>query len=148
MQQNDLLNQDLQFNPRIFSFLKESARWSKFLSIVGFITTGFILLIAFFVPAFIKHFSEEEFPQFNISSSITGIVINFFILALFVFIPSLFLLRFSDKMKEALEQINQISFEESFENLKGLFKFYGILTIIVLSLYGIGILGFIIGMNS
>jgi hypothetical protein len=54
-----------------------------------------------------------------------------------LFFPCLYLNKFSVKMKTALNSINQEDFEDSFKNLKSLFKFYGILSIILLSFYAL-----------
>jgi hypothetical protein len=41
---------------------------------------------------------------------------------------------------EAIEKLNDDIFEDGIENLKSLFRFTGILTIIMLSLYAVGII--------
>lgn len=46
-------------------------------------------------------------------------------------------------MQSAVKSVSQQTFDESLMNLKSMFKFYGILTIVLLSLYS---LIFIIGM--
>jgi hypothetical protein len=45
-------------------------------------------------------------------------------------------------MKSAAKTVSQDNFEESLMNLKSMFKFYGIFTIIILSFYA---LAFIVG---
>lgn len=148
MSQDDLLSQDLQINPRVSFFLRETSKWAKFLSIVGFITTALLVLMAVFFRSLINQLKSAELSELRSTTGLTGITANFLIMALCVFVPSLFLLKFSSKMKEALDQTNQLSFEESLENLKSLFKFYGILTIIILVLYSLGVIGFLIGISS
>ena len=54
----DLLNNDLQVTPQGQSYLVESAKWGKFLSIMGFILCGIMVIIAFFVPAYLTQMSQ------------------------------------------------------------------------------------------
>jgi hypothetical protein len=51
--------------------------------------------------------------------------------------------RFATACGEAIEKFNDDTLEEGIENLKSLFRFTGILTIIILSLYAVGILSVI-----
>ena len=145
MSQHDLLSQDLQFNSKIAFFLKETVKWSRFLSIVGFITVFLLFLMAVFLPAMIRHFNSIEYSELSGVTGRASIMVNFIILAVLILVPSLYLLKFSSRMKEALEQSNQMAMENAFESLKSFFKFYGILTIILLILYFLGTVGFIIG---
>ena len=63
----------------------------------------------------------------------SGMMVNFLIIAVLMF-SFIVLLRFSSRMKEAIAEINQGALESSFESLKSLFKFYGIITLIVLGI--------------
>jgi predicted ferric reductase len=60
-----------------------------------------------------------------------------------LFLPCLYLYKFSIKMQLAVKSVNQENFDESLMNLKSMFKFYGILTIVLLSFY---VLIFVISM--
>jgi hypothetical protein len=76
----------------------------------------------------------------GVSAVITAL---YLCMAVVLFFPSLYLNRFSSRMKIALSAMNQENFDESLRNLKSLLKFYGIFTIIMLSFY---VLVFIISM--
>ena len=54
MENLDLLNNDLQVTPQAQSYLTESAKWGKFLAIMGFIFCGLMVILAFFVPALFR----------------------------------------------------------------------------------------------
>ncbi len=144
MENLDLLNNDLQVSPASQTFLSEAARWGKFLSIVGFVFCGLMMILAFFIPTLMMNL-----PPYNqVASAMTsamsaGLTIVYLLLALLLFFPCLYLYRFSVKMKVALGSISQESFEASLQNLKSLLKFYGIFVIVMLSFYA---LAFIIGM--
>lgn len=138
----DLLSNDLQISPLAQSYLTESARWSKFLAIIGFISCGLMVILAFFIPAFLT-----QLPPYNTSAQLSGVLkigmtIVYLLLALLFFFPCFYLYKFSVKMQAAVKAENQENFDESLMNLKSVFKFYGIFTIIILSFYA---LAFIIG---
>lgn len=138
MEKLDLLNDDLQVSPVSQSFLTEAARWGKFLAIAGFIFCGFIVVTAFFIPTIYSNLSRlNGLGAEMINNAAFGVSVIYFIAALVLFFPCLFLFRFSVKMKMALTTISQENFEDSLKNLKSLFKFYGILTIILLSFYAL-----------
>ena len=48
-------------------------------------------------------------------------------------------------MRKALRNNDQMVLTDALKNLKSFFKFYGILAIIVLSLYGVAILAAVVG---
>ncbi|MGN6532933.1 MAG: DUF5362 family protein [Ginsengibacter sp.] len=140
----DLLHNDLMVTPASHTFLNEAARWGKFLSIVGFILSGLIAIGAFFAPSIytkLSAFNEMSVGAAGVAATVITII--YLVFAVLLFFPCLFLNKFSVKMKAALTSVNQEYFEESFKNLKSLFKFYGIFTIIILSFYA---LAFVIAM--
>lgn len=138
MQNLDLLNNDLQLSPVSQNFLSEAARWGKFLAIAGFIFCGFIAITAFFVPSIYSSVSRlNGLPAEMINRAAASLSVIYFIVALVLFFPCLFLYRFSVKMKLALTTVSQENFENSLKNLKSLLKFYGIVTIILLSFYAL-----------
>lgn len=129
------------------SFLQETAKWAKFISIVGFIGIGFLVLIALFAGTFLSAMtSEMEGMPFG-----SGIFISviYIIMAALYFFPILYLYRFSVKTQEALRLSNTQVLQEALENLKKHYKFYGILLIVALGFYALaflfGIIGGIIG---
>jgi hypothetical protein len=138
MESFDLLNNDLQVSASAQSFLSDSARWGKFLAIIGFIFCGFMIVIAFFVPALIMNLPPYNAMASGLSASITaGMTVVYLLLALLFFFPCLYLFKFSVKMQASLNSMSQENFEESLKNLKSMFKFYGICTIVMLSIYAL-----------
>ncbi|HEY5463891.1 MAG TPA: hypothetical protein VIJ95_11595 [Hanamia sp.] len=159
MKDLDLLSNDLQVFPVSQNFLREVAKWGKFLSIIGFIFCGFLAIAAFFVSAiyvwllaivafFAPGISSKLNAICDYSSSLirdlgTTFTVIYLGLAALLFFPCYFLNKFSIKMRMALDSVSHVNFEDSLKNLKSLLKFYGIFTIIVLSFY---VLVFILGM--
>ncbi|MBS1611091.1 MAG: hypothetical protein JSS70_20525, partial [Bacteroidetes bacterium] len=68
------------------------------------------------------------------------VVVIYILIAAVYFFPCLFLFHFANKMKTALAANDQELLNTSFQNLKKLFRFMGILTIICLALFAIQLL--------
>lgn len=133
----------LNVDPVIKSHLFETARWGKFLAIVGFVVCGLIVVGGIFMVTAFSTF-ERRYSGYNSSASLGAVfgpslAIIYVLISILYFFPCLFLLRFSNKMKTALATDNQAELTLSFQNLKALFRYVGILTIIVLSLYALAI---------
>lgn len=123
-------------------YVKETAKWAKFLAIVGFVFMGILVLIAIITVVFSAAFSDQmPFPM-----SILGLV--YILLAGVYSIPIYYLLQFANKAKSALLQRDTQTLSESFKNLKSHYKFIAIFTIVMLALYPIGIIvALIVGVN-
>ena len=136
MENFDLLSNDLQVSPHAQGYLTESAKWGKFLAIIGFIFCGFMLLLAFFIPFMFSQLPQNTTVQIAFTVAMrTGLTIVYSLLAVILFFPALYLYKFSVKMQLATREMSQENFDESLKNLKSVFKFYGIFTIIILSFY-------------
>lgn len=139
-----LLNTELQIDTTAHAHLSETAKWGTFLSIVGFILSGLIVIIALFAGTILGSLRSD----FGGGSSIVGAGVVTFIYLLFAalyFFMSLFLYRFASKMKLALYTSDQESLNNSLLNLKNLYRLMGILTIIYLAVI---VLAFVIGIGA
>jgi Family of unknown function (DUF5362) len=135
---------DLRIDPQTSGFLSESAKWARFLAIVGFIFCGLIVLVAVFAGSVLS----SAFRNFAGEGGLIGsafITVFYILFALLLFFPCLFLYNFSTKMLIALRTNDQELLTTSFKNLKSWFRFYGIVTIVVLALYGLGIILALVG---
>jgi hypothetical protein len=139
----------LTIDPVIKSHLSETARWGKFLSILGFVICGLIVLVGlFFGTLFSSLVSRSEVSyEGNISTGSFGAMaaVMYIIVAVVYFFPCLFLYRFSTKMKTALNGNEQIDLTLAFQNLKSLFRYVGVITVILLAIYLIVILFALLG---
>ena len=141
------------FNREITSYLLETAKWSKFLSIVGFVFIGIMILVALFIgsimgTAFSAMPMDDTMPY---SSGIfTGMMTGIYLfLALLYFFPTLYLYRFSTQVKTAIHTNSQEELTQSFSNLKSMFKFWGIFTAVTIGIYAlIFLLGILGGIGS
>ena len=126
------------------TYLTEIRKWTMFLSILGFIFIGLLAIIVLIVGLV-----GAGFGGLMGGSEILIILLVYIIIGVLYFFPIYYLLKFSVNMKKAIEQAEQKDFTVAFEYLKSHYKFIGILTIVVLSLYIlIGIIAAIVGMAS
>ncbi len=138
----------LNFDQAIRTHLSEAARWGKFLAIFGFIICGLIIVAGLFMAANFNELTStsRRYSMYESSTALDGMgtmmAVIYIILAAIYFFPCLFLLRFSNKMKAALQTDDQALLTGSFQNLKIMFRFVGILTIIIIAFY---LLAFIAG---
>ena len=140
----NLLTAELQIDTTAHAYLAETAKWCNFLSIVGFILSGILAVVALFAGTFLGSLSS----RYGGNSSIIGagfITVIYLLIAALYFFMSLFLYRFASKMKTALSTNDQSSLNNSFLNLKNLYKMMGILTIIYLSFL---VLALIVGIGA
>lgn len=131
------LSPELSVNNEIRNYLRETAKWGTFLAIVGFIWVGLMVLGSLAMTFFMGNMpgaSDIPFPP-----ALFGLF--YLILAGVMVMPVLYLYRFSNKIKAALHSDDEVFLTEAFQNLKSLFKFYGIFTAIVIGLYALLIMG-------
>lgn len=128
------------------SYLMTSAKWCKFLAIVGFILIGFMLVAGVGIASVSGIMSEYQQPSIIPMAGVMSFMwIFYIILALLYFFPTYYLLLFANKTKQALIEKNPVTLEEGFKNMKKLSKFVGIVTIVILAIYPIAIFAFVIG---
>jgi hypothetical protein len=128
---------ELQVDHESSDFLKETARWGKFLAIVGFVGSGLCVLTAIFAGSFIASF-YGSIGAAGVGSGVGAVFsVMLIIVALLWFFPCLYLYNFSSKMQAALRSNDQVQLNQSFRNLKAYYRFVGILTIIGISLYAL-----------
>lgn len=134
---------DLRLDQSSINYLGETARWSKFLAIIGFIYCGLLVICGLFIGSIMS----AMMPVMGDSgmSTVGSVFIGVFVIAmsLLLFFPALFLYKFSVKTKQAINSNDQPVLTDALKNLKSFFKFYGIIVIIFLSIY---LLAFVAGM--
>jgi len=136
----------LSIDPMSKAHLADAARWAKFLAIMGFIVCGLIVIVGIFAGSVLESFSStRRYEGFDSNVEMTrglGIVATVFyiLIAVLYFFPCLFLFNFASKMKTALLSNDQDVLNSSFQNLKKTFRYIGVLSIIVLSFWVIGML--------
>lgn len=117
--------------------LLETARWAKFLAIVCFVGVGLMIIGAFSIGAVVSAMTATTgtppMPPF-----LFGIV---YIFAALVYIYPVFAqYKFATLTKRALNNKDKELFNKATGYLKGMFKYVGILMIVMICIYAIAII--------
>lgn len=115
--------------------LAESAKWARFLAIIGFVLIALIVLAAALFLTMGSALSDA-FVQSG-APPLTGFLIGVIYLVLggIYLYPTVQLFNFAKHTKAALQSNQSRQLTESMGNLKNVFKFFGILTVIVIGIY-------------
>jgi len=135
----NLLSGELQVDTVAYTHLKETARWARFLGIMGFVISVLIALMAFFAGSIFSS-TMSQFGSSTAALGTTFITVLYIIIAVVYFFLSLYLYRFAVKMKIALESSDQENFGDSLMNLKMVYRILGIFTIIYLSFLALALI--------
>lgn len=112
---------ELQVDHESTIFLKETAKWAKFLAILGFVWCGILALVG-------VSFLASRSPY--TSAYTTGASVLYMALAAVYFFPCLYTLNFARKMKTALQNNDQGYLNTALKNLKSSFRYLGITAIV------------------
>ena len=127
----------------IRSYIYETSKWAKFLSIIGFIICAFLALFALIVPSILA--ALTAFSSGAVFARLgAGFLTGFYLFgALLHFYPSLLLFKYSNLAKKAVLYGDQLSLSAALSKMKSFFKFWGILTIVIIALYILMIVVFV-----
>lgn len=131
------------------AYLKETARWAKFMAILGFIFCAFYVLVALFAGSFMARLSTLGGGGAATGAGMIGgglITVIYILIAVLYFFPCLYLYNFAAKMQTALRSNDQDQLNLSFRNLKSCYRYMGILMIIALGLIALGCIFAVIGL--
>lgn len=137
--------ENLAIDWRSKEFLKETAKWTKFLAILGFVGIGLMVLgslVMLFAPSSLM--SNGDFPF----GGKIFMMLLYLAFAVLYYFPISYLYQFSENTKKAIENNDNNAIRDAFEFLKSHYKFMGILTIILLSFYAIIIFIGLIGAGA
>jgi len=124
---------DMRLSDRMKSIISDIAKWTKFLSIVGFVFIGLLVIFAFYAGSYFEMYSA----LMGTSGMGTMMTVTYLILAIINFFPVLYLFQFASRAQKALANGNDTEIEIAFDSLRKHYLYLGILTIIILGLYAI-----------
>lgn len=130
----------LVFSEEILKNLNTTQKWAKFLAILGFIGVGIMFIAGFVVMLMGSSFNS--LTPYPMPFGVLGIV--YIILAALYFFPLLYLWKFATNIKNAIVRNVQNIAEKAFFNLMAHYRFVGILTIVIISLYLLIFIGIIL----
>ncbi len=122
------LNDSILINSEIKDYLLESAKWTKFLSILGFI--GLSLIVVFSILAVLAGSSIESIGFRSI-----WFALFYIISGVLYYFPINYLYQFSKGISQGIKSNDQESFTTALRSLKSHYKYMGIFTIVLLSFY-------------
>jgi len=139
-------NLEMKLNESAKDFLKETAKWAYFLSVLGYVGIGFIVLAGLFAGTLFSAMGKMN-PAMSSMGSSFGIVMTviYLLIGAIYFFPVYYLNKFASNAKMACATNDSDKLTISFQYLKSHYKFIGIMTLVVFSLYLLMIIGAIIG---
>ncbi|MDA0985702.1 MAG: hypothetical protein O3C56_07840 [Bacteroidetes bacterium] len=139
------MNTEFQINDQAIGYLKETQKWTHFLSIFGFVISGILLLFSILIGTILNVF--VPFEQTNEFINPTRFSVIYLVIAIGCFVLYSYLYRFSTRLKQALKMKDNNLLNQSFKFQKSYWKFTVILTIVFVGAYVvIGIVALIISM--
>jgi hypothetical protein len=126
------------------AFIAKAGPWATFLGVMGFIGAGSIVLMAL-VFTFAAGLAGSLSDSFSFLKPLGGLIggaigLIYALCAILVFFPSLFLVNVGKASKKYRLRGDASDLEKFAENVKKLFKFYGVSMISVFALYFVIIL--------
>ncbi|TDG36032.1 hypothetical protein EZJ43_10130 [Pedobacter changchengzhani] len=123
------------------SYIYDATKWCKLLAIVGIVVSIFLLIGSFGIGALINADPKMQAQLGPLASAGgLGVTIFYLLMGLLYFYPSILLYKFANKGKQGVLFGDQASLNEAFLSIKSLFKFMGILTIVLVATYFIFVL--------
>lgn len=139
----------LSLNDLAIAALRESAKWCLFLSIVGFIFIGLMVIIGAIMGVAMSAVPSNV--AFNGAAGTNPIVamkgyfgVAYILFALLYLVPVYYLYQYAKGTKNAIESGNSDVLANALVNLKSHHKFLGIMTIVMIVVYILAFLGLII----
>jgi hypothetical protein len=139
----------LSIDPVTKTHLSETARWARFLAIVGMISVGLMVVFGLIYSIWLSSMVSSVQGRYGVQTPgayaggvAIGSAVMFVVMAVVTFFPMLYMLRFANQMKTALYGNDQENLNSSFQNLKRYFRYVGIITIIGIGIWIIWLLVF------
>ena len=127
----------IEMGPEILSYLNSTRKWTTFLSVLGFIFLGLMIVAGLATSLFITAFKTQEA---NLGIPETVMIIIFIVAGAIYFFPVFFLFRFSRNIRDAIQKLDRQKLEKGFNNLRLYFTYIGIIVIVVLSVYVVALI--------
>lgn len=132
--------ENLLITEEIRSYIYETAKWTKFLSIVGLVFSAFLALMALSANGIIEGLAAATPGNPLVQLGTAFLTVYFLCISLILFYPSFLLFKYSNAVNTAILYADQENFTIAMKKMKSIFKFWGIITIIVLALNVLSVL--------
>lgn len=143
--EQNLIETDLLIDGSISMHLKETSIWGKLLGITGIIYSLLIAVGGIFAASMLGKMTGQSAANPGTGLMAGGsIAIIYLVLAVVMFIMSMYLFKFAQNTQLAIKSNDQETLVSAFKNLKIYFRFAGIITVVALIFTVLGIVGIII----
>lgn len=139
--QNNLF--DLQVDHLGVSYLRDAAYWARFLAIAGFIFCGLFIVVAVLVVSLLSSLFNSVGASGTAGIGAIPIAFVYVGIAVLNFFPCLYLYNFAAKMHAALRGNDQDQLNTAFRNMRAFYRFVGVMMIIALGIFLLGILSMV-----
>lgn len=139
-----IVSLDSVLTDTIKTYWSETRKWSLFFAIMAMIFTGIMLLAS---VAMIAASSQLERAA-NMPFSGGTLSAAYFLFTLLYVLPIYYLFKFNSHSKRAIETDSIEAFEQSLNYIKLLFRYSGVMSLVVIALYIIVILLFVVGAGN
>ena len=102
----------------IRSYIYDTAKWTRFLAVVGFIFSAFTAMFAFSSGAFLSTMTAVQPNNPMVQLGQGGLMVMFLIFALLYFYPSLLLFNYSSAAKNAVLYGDQSALALAMDKMK------------------------------
>lgn len=123
---NLAVDEDMKFN------LKEIAKWAKFLGVIGFIGLGLMILAGLAMMTAIPRLGSGMDLGMGV-----GMFFLYLVIGALYFYPVFSIFKFGKGMKVGILNNDQLQINTALRSLKNCFQYMGIVTIIMLCMYGL-----------
>jgi hypothetical protein len=127
----------IEIGPETLNHLNSTWKWTMFLSVLGFIFLGLLIIAGVVTSTFLTAFKAQEA---NLGLPESLMIIILIVIAAIYFFPVFFLFRFSRNTRDAIQNLDKKKLEKGFRNLRTYFTYIGIMVIVVLTIYFVALL--------
>tara|TARA_Y100000991_G_C21928128_1_gene329595 strand:+ start:629 stop:1045 length:417 start_codon:yes stop_codon:yes gene_type:complete len=129
-------------NNIFFKGLDRLVYWSKLFAILMIISGGLMGIVAIF-----SLFGFSALDELGYGAGMGALMFFLYgIFAVFYIVPATWLLNFSNKTRKGINEKDESEFAEGFRNFGRYYTFWGICSIVILSIYALAMLIGIIGL--
>ena len=134
---NLIEDRKIEMGREILDHLNSTRKWTMFLSVLGFIFLGLLIVTGLATSLFLTTFKTTEA---NLGVPESMMILIFIIVGAIYFFPVFFLFRFSRNTRDAIQNLDQQKLKKGFRNLRLYFTYIGIMVIVVLTIYVVALL--------
>lgn len=127
----------IELSPETLRDLDTTRKWTTFLSVLGFILFGLIIIASVAAGLFLTIFKAQE-QQMGIPESLLLIIL--LASGIVYFASVLFLFRFSRSIRDAVQNLDRKKLAKGFRNLRFFFTITGITVIVYVIIYVIALI--------